>query len=53
MRYPLWTFFFLMVLPPFALHALLVGKARIEPAGTAQMAESGPAVLSGFQVITR
>jgi hypothetical protein len=29
MRYPLWAFFFVLVLPPFAAHALLAGKARM------------------------
>lgn len=31
MRYPLWMFLFVFVMPPFAAHALLTGKARIEP----------------------
>lgn len=31
MRYPLWLFIFIFVLPPFAAHALLTGKAEIEP----------------------
>jgi hypothetical protein len=32
MRYPLWAFFFVFVLPPFTAHALLVGKANVTPA---------------------
>ncbi|MBJ3786483.1 hypothetical protein [Devosia sediminis] len=31
MRYPIWAFFFVLVMPPFAVHALLAGKARIAP----------------------
>jgi hypothetical protein len=31
MRYPLWAFFFVLVLPPFAAHALLTGKAQMTP----------------------
>ena len=30
MRYPLWAFLFVFVLPPFTVHALLSGAARIE-----------------------
>ena len=30
MRYPLWAFLFAFVLPPFALHAALVGKAGFD-----------------------
>lgn len=29
MRYPLWTFFFVFIMPPFAAHALLTGQASI------------------------
>ncbi|GGF23178.1 hypothetical protein GCM10011321_13200 [Youhaiella tibetensis] len=29
MRYPLWAFLFLFMLPPFAVHALLTGKAEV------------------------
>jgi hypothetical protein len=32
MRYPLWAFFFVFVIPPFTAHALLVGKAEVRPA---------------------
>ncbi|WP_158541546.1 hypothetical protein [Pelagibacterium lacus] len=32
MRYPLWAFLFVFVVPPFALHAVLAGKAGFEPA---------------------
>ncbi len=28
MRYPLWAFLFVFLLPPFALHATLAGKAQ-------------------------
>ncbi|UYQ71200.1 hypothetical protein OF122_14250 [Pelagibacterium flavum] len=31
MRYPLWAFLFVFLLPPFALHAALAGKAGFEP----------------------
>lgn len=31
MRYPIWMFLFAFVIPPFSAHALLVGKARIDP----------------------
>lgn len=31
MRYPIWMFLFVFVMPPFAAHALLTGKARVEP----------------------
>ncbi|HWJ87264.1 MAG TPA: hypothetical protein VNS12_04260 [Pelagibacterium sp.] len=27
MRYPLWLFLFVFIVPPFALHAVLAGKA--------------------------
>jgi len=30
MRYPLWAFLFLFLLPPFAAHALLTGNARLD-----------------------
>lgn len=30
MRYPIWMFMFAFVMPPFAAHALLTGKAQIE-----------------------
>ncbi len=30
MRYPLWAFIFVFLLPPFALHAALVSKAEFE-----------------------
>ncbi|MEQ8447719.1 MAG: hypothetical protein RIB57_17700 [Pelagibacterium sp.] len=30
MRYPLWAFLFVFLLPPFALHAALAGKAEFE-----------------------
>ena len=30
MRYPLWAFFFVFLLPPFAAHALLTGSARLD-----------------------
>ncbi|WP_417580675.1 hypothetical protein [Pelagibacterium sp.] len=33
MRYPLWAFLFVFLLPPFALHAALAGKAGIEGQG--------------------
>jgi hypothetical protein len=29
MRYPLWAFFFVLILPPYAAHALLAGKAKM------------------------
>lgn len=29
MRYPLWAFFFVLVMPIFAAHALLTGKAEL------------------------
>lgn len=29
MRYPLWAFFFVLVMPMFTAHALLVGKAEV------------------------
>lgn len=32
MRYPIWMFMFVFVMPPFAAHALLTGAARIVPA---------------------
>lgn len=31
MRYPIWMFMFLFVMPPFAAHALFTGAARIVP----------------------
>lgn len=30
MRYPLWAFFFVLILPPFTAHAVLTGHARFE-----------------------
>lgn len=45
MRYPLWAFFFLLVLPPFTAHALLVGHARLEKTAAAdaiQISQSKP-----------
>lgn len=32
MRYPLWAFLFVFMLPPFAAHALLTGGARVDTA---------------------
>lgn len=29
MRYPLWAFFFVLVMPPFTFHALLSGQADL------------------------
>ncbi len=29
MRYPLWAFFFFLVMPPFTAHALLSGHAAL------------------------
>ena len=29
MRYPLWAFFFILVMPPFAAHALFTGGAAL------------------------
>lgn len=31
MRYPLWAFFFLFVIPPFTAHALWMGQADMQP----------------------
>lgn len=31
MRYPIWMFLFVFVIPPFTLHAVLVGKAGFAP----------------------
>lgn len=31
MRYPIWLFMFVFVIPPSQLHAVLTGGARIEP----------------------
>lgn len=30
MRYPLWAFLFVFLMPPFAVHAALAGKAGFE-----------------------
>ncbi|MFD1944117.1 hypothetical protein [Paradevosia shaoguanensis] len=30
MRYPLWAFLFVFMLPPFAAHALLSGNATLD-----------------------
>lgn len=30
MRYPLWAFLFVFLMPPFAVHAALTGKAGFE-----------------------
>lgn len=29
MRYPMWLFLFVFIVPPFALHAVLAGKASV------------------------
>lgn len=29
MRYPLWAFFFVLVMPPFTFHALMTGQAAL------------------------
>lgn len=34
MRYPLWAFLVIFVLPPFTAHALLAGGASIHPSVT-------------------
>lgn len=31
MRYPLWAFFFVLVMPIFTAHALLTGSAQLTP----------------------
>jgi hypothetical protein len=31
MRYPLWAFFFLLVMPVFAVHAVVTGRAQLLP----------------------
>ena len=38
MRYPLWAFFFILILPPFTIHALLTGKAELSAAPSAPLA---------------
>lgn len=47
MRYPLWVFLFIFVLPPFTLHAALSGKARfIERPATSVIAMPAPEVIA-------
>lgn len=49
MRYPLWAFFFILVMPPFAAHALLTGKAALAPSTThTEIASSDHAQASGY-----
>ena len=52
MRYPLWAFFFVFVVPPFTAHALLNGNARIAPAKPAfSVAMTSAATTQPFQII--
>lgn len=44
MRYPLWAFLFVFMLPPFALHALLTGKATIDPAHQMASVQHSPLI---------
>ena len=37
MRYPLWAFFLILVLPVTAAHALLSGRADVEVPKTAEV----------------
>lgn len=39
MRYPLWAFFFLLILPPFTAHAVLAGHARFDRLNGAEAVE--------------
>ncbi len=39
MRYPLWAFFFVLVMPIFTAHALLVGKADMLMPETIEVAQ--------------
>lgn len=49
MRYPLWAFLVIFLVPPFALHATLVGKAGFVTAPTVQV-EVRATQGSGFTV---
>lgn len=40
MRYPLWAFFFVLVMPPFAAHALLTGQAGLSAPVSSTLAVS-------------
>lgn len=40
MRYPLWAFFFVLVMPIFTAHALLVGKADLIIPETVKVAQA-------------
>ena len=43
MRYPLWAFFFVLILPPFTAHALLIGKADLAPMARASVLQTSQA----------
>ena len=43
MRYPLWAFLFIFIMPPFAVHALLSDKASFDTRGEAHVAWAAPA----------
>lgn len=45
MRYPLWAFFFVLILPPVTAHAVLTGHARFEQRNgseTVQVSQATP-----------
>lgn len=52
MRYPLWAFFFFLVLPPFTAHALFTGQAQMRQSALTAEATDMPRAFT-HQVITR
>lgn len=52
MRYPIWAFFFVLVLPPFTAHALLSGRAEMAPHADIRTAQIAPANVSYWTHVT-
>jgi hypothetical protein len=52
MRYPIYAFFFVLVLPPFTAHALLAGKAEVPRSEPVVASTAAPAVVASFQLRT-
>jgi len=46
MRYPLWAFFFVLVMPMFTAHALLAGKAELLSAGHSEATSNSTRALA-------
>jgi hypothetical protein len=55
MRYPLWAFLFVFVIPPFTAHALLAGGARVASQqapgfSVATLASSEPLAIQTYHI---